>query len=83
MTNLSTVQNSFGSGEIDPRLLLAEAQRRGKDCYLPVLNPVGAPRLRFLGSRAEPYGQWRYRIVVGLASPPSAPGSSASSEFPK
>jgi 5-formyltetrahydrofolate cyclo-ligase len=34
-------------GEIDPSLLLAEAQRRGKECYLPVLNVVGAPRLRF------------------------------------
>ena len=34
-------------GEIDPGLLLAEAQRRGKRCYLPVLSPVGPPRLRF------------------------------------
>jgi 5-formyltetrahydrofolate cyclo-ligase len=34
-------------GEIDPSLLLAEAQRRGKECYLPVISPIGAPRLRF------------------------------------
>jgi 5-formyltetrahydrofolate cyclo-ligase len=34
-------------GEIDPVLLLAAAQRRDKECYLPVLSPVGAPRLRF------------------------------------
>ena len=34
-------------GEIDPSLLLAAAQRRGKECYLPVLSPIGAPRLRF------------------------------------
>jgi 5-formyltetrahydrofolate cyclo-ligase len=34
-------------GEIDPSLLLATAQRLGKDCYLPVLSPVGPPRLRF------------------------------------
>jgi 5-formyltetrahydrofolate cyclo-ligase len=34
-------------GEIDPSLLLATARQRGKDCYLPVLNPVGEPRLRF------------------------------------
>lgn len=34
-------------GEIDPSLLLATAQRLGKECYLPVLSPVGEPRLRF------------------------------------
>jgi 5-formyltetrahydrofolate cyclo-ligase len=34
-------------GEIDPALLLATAQRRSKECYLPVLNPLGEPRLRF------------------------------------
>lgn len=34
-------------GEIDPALLLRTAQRRGKECYLPVLSPVGAPHLRF------------------------------------
>ncbi|MBA4135844.1 MAG: hypothetical protein C0518_00845 [Opitutus sp.] len=28
----------------------------------------GVPRLRFLASRAEPYGQWRYRIVVEIAA---------------
>jgi hypothetical protein len=30
-------------------------------------QPTGAPRVRFLASRAEPYGQWRYRIVVEVA----------------
>ncbi|MBA3848593.1 MAG: hypothetical protein C0502_01175 [Opitutus sp.] len=30
-------------------------------------QPAGVPRLRFLASRAEPYGQWRYRIVVEVA----------------
>ncbi len=34
-------------GEIDPSLLLDTAQRIGKECYLPVLNSVGEPRLRF------------------------------------
>lgn len=34
-------------GEIDPSLLLATAQRFGKECYLPVVSPVGVPRLRF------------------------------------
>ena len=34
-------------GEIDPILLCAAAQRRGKSCYLPVLNAFGSPRLRF------------------------------------
>lgn len=30
--------------------------------------PEGAPVLRHLASRAEPYGQWRYRIVVEVAA---------------
>jgi hypothetical protein len=30
-------------------------------------EPAGVPRLRFLASRAEPYGQWRYRLVVEVA----------------
>lgn len=34
-------------GEIDPSLLTATAQRMGKECYLPVISPVGPPRLRF------------------------------------
>lgn len=34
-------------GEISPHLLLNAAQRRGKHCYLPVLNPVGTHRLHF------------------------------------
>lgn len=34
-------------GEISPHLLLAAASRRGKACYLPVMNPIGPPRLRF------------------------------------
>lgn len=29
--------------------------------------PDGAPQLRYLASRAEPYGQWRYRVVVEIA----------------
>lgn len=53
-------------GEIDPRLLLAEAQRRGKDCYLPVLNPVGAPRLRFKRWRR---GDALHENFYGIAEP--------------
>ena len=34
-------------GEISPHLLLKEAQRRGKQCYLPVMNKLGEDRLRF------------------------------------
>lgn len=30
--------------------------------------PEGAPVLRHLASRAEPYGQWRYRIVIEVAA---------------
>jgi 5-formyltetrahydrofolate cyclo-ligase len=34
-------------GEINPNLLLREALRRGKECYLPVMNKVGTDRLYF------------------------------------
>jgi len=34
-------------GEISPHLLLAEALRRGKRCYLPVMNRLGRNRLSF------------------------------------
>jgi len=39
-------------GEIDPRPLLREAQRRGKATYLPVLNAW--PRTRMVFQRIEP-----------------------------
>lgn len=29
--------------------------------------PDGTPEVRYLASRAEPYGQWRYRLVVEVA----------------
>lgn len=31
------------------------------------IGAADAPKIRVLGSRAEPYGQWRYRIVVEVA----------------
>lgn len=34
-------------GEISPQLLLREAQRRGKQCYLPVMSRVGKDKLAF------------------------------------
>ncbi len=34
-------------GEISPHLLLREAQRRGKQCFLPVMNRLGEDSLRF------------------------------------
>jgi len=34
-------------GEIDPGLLLVTALRRGKSCYLPVMNPCGSAKLGF------------------------------------
>lgn len=34
-------------GEIDPGPLLALAQAAGKECFLPVLHPLGANRLHF------------------------------------
>ncbi|MFY1666050.1 5-formyltetrahydrofolate cyclo-ligase [Pseudomonas sp. Pseu.R1] len=39
-------------GEIDPRLLLREAQRRGKKTYLPVLSPW--PRTKMVFQRIKP-----------------------------
>lgn len=39
-------------GEIDPRLLMREAQRRGKKTYLPVLSPW--PRTRMVFQRIRP-----------------------------
>jgi 5-formyltetrahydrofolate cyclo-ligase len=51
-------------GEIDPRLLLQAAQRRGKATYLPVLNPW--PRTRMVFQRIEPGEQLRrnrFRIL--------------------
>lgn len=44
-------------GEIDPRPLLLEAQRRGKATYLPVLNAW--PRTRMVFQRIKPYEQLR------------------------
>lgn len=51
-------------GEIDPSLLLATAWQRGKECYLPVLSPVGPPRLRFKRwHQGEPLQHNRYGIA--------------------
>ncbi len=53
-------------GEIDPRLLLQAAQRRGKATYLPVLNPW--PRTRMVFQRIEPGEQLR-RNRFGILEP--------------
>lgn len=53
-------------GEIDPRLLLQAAQRRGKATYLPVLNPW--PRTRMVFQRIEPCEQLR-RNRFGILEP--------------
>ncbi|WP_278400746.1 5-formyltetrahydrofolate cyclo-ligase [Stutzerimonas kunmingensis] len=53
-------------GEIDPRLLLQAAQRRGKATYLPVLNPW--PRTRMVFQRIEPSEQLR-RNRFGILEP--------------
>lgn len=59
-------------GEIDPRLLLREAQRRGKHTYLPVLSAW--PRTRMVFQRIRPGEQLhpnRFRILeprVNLAA---------------
>ncbi|QKZ02538.1 5-formyltetrahydrofolate cyclo-ligase [Pseudomonas eucalypticola] len=49
--------------EIDPRLLLAEAQRRGKKTYLPVLSAWPRTKMVFQQVRAgEAYRRNRFRI---------------------
>lgn len=53
-------------GEIDPRLLLQAAQRRGKATYLPVLNPW--PRTRMVFQRIEP-GEQQRRNRFGILEP--------------
>jgi len=53
-------------GEIDPRLLLQAAQRRGTATYLPVLNPW--PRTRMVFQRIEPGEQLR-RNRFGILEP--------------
>ncbi len=53
-------------GEIDPRLLLQTAQRRGKATYLPVLNPW--PRTRMVFQRIEPSERLR-RNRFGIPEP--------------
>ncbi|TVT68808.1 MAG: 5-formyltetrahydrofolate cyclo-ligase [Pseudomonas sp.] len=53
-------------GEIDPRLLLQAAQRRGKATYIPVLNPW--PRTRMVFQRIEPGEQLR-RNRFGILEP--------------
>ncbi|MFC3607654.1 5-formyltetrahydrofolate cyclo-ligase [Stutzerimonas tarimensis] len=53
-------------GEIDPRPLLEEAQRRGKIVYLPLLNAW--PRTRMVFQRIEP-GEKLYPNRFGIAEP--------------
>ncbi len=53
-------------GEIDPRLLLRAAQRRGKATYLPVLNPW--PRTGMVFQRIEP-GERLRRNRFGIFEP--------------
>ena len=53
-------------GEIDPRLLLQAAQRRGKATYLPVLKPW--PRTRMVFQRIKP-GERLRRNRFGIFEP--------------
>jgi len=53
-------------GEIDPRLLLREAQRRGKKTYLPVLNAW--PRTKMVFQRMTP-GEKLRPNRFGIAEP--------------
>jgi 5-formyltetrahydrofolate cyclo-ligase len=53
-------------GEINPALLLLEAQRRRKKCYLPVMSKVGEPRLGF---RLYKKGQKLVRNSLGIPEP--------------
>ncbi|MBD9413191.1 5-formyltetrahydrofolate cyclo-ligase [Pseudomonas sp. PDM16] len=57
-------------GEIDPRLLLSEAQRRGKATYLPVLNAWPRTQMRFQRVRAnESMVRNRFQINEPRANP--------------
>jgi 5-formyltetrahydrofolate cyclo-ligase len=40
-------------GEISPHLLLREAQRRGKRCYLPVMSRFGGDKLTFRLAKSQ------------------------------
>jgi 5-formyltetrahydrofolate cyclo-ligase len=53
-------------GEIDPTLLLHEALRRRKKCYLPVMTRLGPPRLEF---RPFKKGQRLIRNSIGIPEP--------------
>ncbi|WP_028626821.1 5-formyltetrahydrofolate cyclo-ligase [Metapseudomonas resinovorans] len=58
------------NGEIDPRPLLREAQRRGKQAYLPVLNAW--PREKMVFQRLRPGERLqknRFRILEPRANP--------------
>lgn len=57
-------------GEIDPRPLLREAQRRGKAVYLPVLKPW--PRTRMVFQRLRP-GEMLIANRYGIAEPRNNP----------
>ncbi len=57
-------------GEIDPRLLLEEARRRGKATYLPVLNPWPRTRMAFQRVRA---GERLRGNRFGIAEPTRVP----------
>ena len=53
-------------GEINPGLLLREAQKRGKKCYLPVMHKLGEARLDF---RLVKKGQKLIRNNTGILEP--------------
>jgi 5-formyltetrahydrofolate cyclo-ligase len=53
-------------GEIDPRLLLRAAQKRGKATYLPVLSPW--PRTRMVFQRIRP-GEKLIKNRFGISEP--------------
>lgn len=57
-------------GEIDPRLLLREAQKRGKATYLPVLSAWPRTKMVFQRVRAgEKFRPNRFRIPEPLINP--------------
>ncbi len=51
-------------GEIDPEPLRLLIQRLGKRCFLPVLHPLGAPRLHFVAwCEGQPLRRNRFGIL--------------------
>ena len=72
-------------GEISPHLLLAEAMRRGKRCYLPVMSKLGRARLGFrrVGAQQQAFSaRNRFNIPEPVHTPACRPRALSLVLFP-